>query len=79
MIEILHERDPDYECNITVWIDGVEVEADIVDVDPGRGYEREEWAESAEYHANVPTRSAAFKDAIAGAYDLASESKYITD
>jgi hypothetical protein len=77
-IEILHERDPDSGCDITVWIDGVEVVADVVDVDPGRGYESEDWDESAAYAvADERERSYAFKSAVSAAFDQASGSKYI--
>lgn len=84
-IEILHGRDPDSSCDLTVWIDGVDVTnrddviVDVEDVDPGRGYEAEDWAESAEWAATRPERSDAFKAALAEAYDAYGESKYIAD
>lgn len=40
MIEVLHERDPDGGCSLTVYLDGEPVEVDVLaDVDPGRGHE----------------------------------------
>lgn len=41
-IEILHSRDPDSECVVTVWVDGKLTEVCEEDIDPGRGYERED-------------------------------------
>jgi hypothetical protein len=49
-----------------------------VDIDPGRGYESEDWDESAAYAvADERERSYAFKSAVSAAFDQASGSKYI--
>lgn len=42
-VEILHVRDPDSECGLSVWIDGAPVEFALEDIDPGRGHIRSEW------------------------------------
>lgn len=91
-IEILHERDPDSGCDITVWVDGVEiavgddatwvhgipVQTDVVNIDPGAGHTSEDWDESRDFDvADERGRSFAFKSAVAQAYDQASDSKYI--
>lgn len=50
-ITVLHHRDPDAECDVTVYVDGVRVPAEDVsvdDIDPGRGYEREDYEENLE-------------------------------
>lgn len=84
-VEILHIRDPDYECAISVWIDGVPVtteaaiELDVVDIDPGRGYEREVWDEDRANEAANPNYSEAFRKAVLEAHDNGSSSQYITD
>jgi hypothetical protein len=77
-IEILHVRDPDYGCNITVWVDGVETTTDVVDIDPGAGHERSDWEEEAAYAvADERERSYAFKCAVSAAFDVSGKSKYI--
>jgi hypothetical protein len=77
-IEILHERDPDSDCDITVWVNGVEITADVVDIDPGQGYSSEDWEESAAYAVHDDRdRSYAFKCAVSAAFDQASGSNYI--
>lgn len=50
-IQILHGRDPDSDCGITVFVDGKRVpdtDVFVEDVDPGRGYEDDYWAERIE-------------------------------
>jgi hypothetical protein len=43
-IQIIHQRDPDSECSITVYIDGVRRDdVEVEDVDPGAGYEPEDY------------------------------------
>jgi hypothetical protein len=44
-VQVLHQRYPDDSCVIRVWVDGVEVtdQAEIEDLDPGRGYEQEDY------------------------------------
>jgi hypothetical protein len=80
-IEVLHVRDPDSECGLEVFVNGESVGFDYEDVDPGRGYSREDWDERIEENeaalvADEPTRSPGFRRAI----DLVlrnSDTKYI--
>lgn len=44
-IQVIHERDPDTECYLTVWVDGIRSEIVEEDIDPGRGWEWEDWFE----------------------------------
>ena len=45
-IEILHVRNPDGDCTVRVFVDGVEAPADeFEDIDPGRGCDMKEYAE----------------------------------
>jgi hypothetical protein len=81
-IEILHTRDPDYECGITLWIDGVQIkDADIhqEDVDPGRGYMRSDWDERIANAQQQGDESPAFHDAVLEATNAASTSPFITE
>lgn len=48
LVQLIHGRDPDSECGITVFIDDVQIPFDQVeteDIDPGRGYLRADWDE----------------------------------
>lgn len=48
-VQIIHSRDPDYECGWDVFVDGVRYErVDWADFDPGRGYEASDFAERLE-------------------------------
>lgn len=50
-VQILHGRDPDSECELTVFVDGQRVpntEVYVEDIDPGRGYEDGVWKERIE-------------------------------
>lgn len=59
-IQIIHDRDPDSECGLQVFIDGKRVHHDdveIEDIDPGRGYDEdyiEERRQEALNAANAP-------------------------
>ena len=61
LVEVLHERDPDGTCKVRVWLDDVEVddaavELVVCDVDPGRGWDREDWNAEVELAAtSCPT------------------------
>lgn len=73
-IEVLHERSSDGGCAISIFVDGVLQDSalvDVVDVDPGRGYTREEWEEAQEY-IRSGTHSPSFREAALYAYDGAS-------
>lgn len=79
-IEILHVRDADMGCEHAVWIDGepaTNVTIDIEDIDPGRGYVREEWMERAEPGYGPTDRSPAFQDAVRAAVLENAENTYI--
>ena len=66
-VEVLHVRDPDSACSITVWVDGEElntnIDVDVEDIDPGAGYTREGWLENIEQARTSTTRTPDFKDA----------------
>lgn len=75
-IEILHMRDPDGGCDLYVYVDGV-LRSDVVveDVDPGRGWDAEDWDEDT---ACVPTGyTDAFRRAVVDARESAKDSGYI--
>jgi len=74
-IEILHERDSDGGCELTVFVDGQRVDnVHTVDIDPGRGYTREDWEESKTYVAGPEVDlTPAFRAAVLSSYDDASE------
>lgn len=46
-VQLVHERDPDYECGIVVFLDGQRLMGDVTieDIDPGRGYDKKRIAE----------------------------------
>ena len=79
-IEILHDRNPDADCELTVFVDGVEFNDFLVaDVDPGKGYTLEDWRETTEFHRTQPGLSDEFRREIVAVRDLAEESEFITD
>lgn len=46
LIQVIHSRDPDSECGITVYINGVrQHKVEVEDIDPGRGYNKEDYEE----------------------------------
>jgi hypothetical protein len=62
LMQILHYRDPDSDCSLRVWIDGIEVtEFTVEDIDPGRGYEYESYQEMV---ADAKNPKDAFGEAI---------------
>lgn len=75
-VEVLHVRHPDLGCFIRVFIDDVEVGYSIVDVDPGRGFLREDWDSRITGYAEDTT---AFGQAAYEALMEESTSPYITD
>lgn len=76
-VQILHHRDPDYDCSIDVYIDGVRVtDVEIEDIDPGRGYDEDEIAdrrENALKRANTPGSTAYDADVAAALNDARFE------
>ena len=51
LIQILHTRDPDSECGVTVYLDGARFTGtvEVEDIDPGRGYDDESIQEAREH------------------------------
>lgn len=80
IIEILHGRDPDSSCELTVFVDGVRVEEyALLDVDPGAGHERESWLERIESVRSDTDASKAFREAALRELEGALSSQYIID
>lgn len=78
MIEVLHERDPDGGCSLTVYLDGERVDVDVLaDVDPGRGHEADEWDARTLEYARDDDCSPAFAHAVIAARTAARDSRYI--
>jgi hypothetical protein len=67
-IDIIHQRDPDSECSLTVYVDGKPVQDyHYWSFDPGAGYEMDEFdAEAAEAVADAPEH---LKPVLAEIYD----------
>lgn len=61
-ITVVHVRDPDSDCSIELFDqdgDRIPVDVSVIDVDPGRGYDVEDWDENTEwYRQNLPAGSA---------------------
>lgn len=70
MIEILVIRDPDMADEVTVWVDGVERTADVIEihVDAGAGYDFEDWRANADAWDRDPRLSDAARQAAAEAF-----------
>ncbi|ORW08444.1 hypothetical protein DQP56_01100 [Mycolicibacter senuensis] len=43
---MFHDRHPDYECSMRLFVDGVEVSFTEFSIDPGAGYSWNDWLES---------------------------------
>lgn len=72
-VQIIHSRDPDSECDLTVFVNGVKVNFTEEDIDPGRGYDEEsiqERRDEAEARASRPDATE-FDKAVAAALDAA--------
>lgn len=76
-VEVLHQRDPDEGCDITVWVNGIKHDAEIDDIDPGRGYDVDDWDEQTDELRARPGLSDAFRSAAVAARVDARSSKYI--
>ncbi|GAB20259.1 hypothetical protein GOEFS_109_00040 [Gordonia effusa NBRC 100432] len=71
------ERDPDGDVSATVFVDGHEVEATTVTIDPGRGWTRDEWVEAqAEMLAGVPSEA---RDVVRAAFARHDQSQFIEE
>ena len=44
-VDVVHERDPDSECSVSVYIDGVKVEHHMWSFDPGAGDDMDSFEE----------------------------------
>lgn len=78
-VEVLHVRHPDDECFLNVLIDGTEAKFISVNVDPGRGWVRSDWDDSATFHSTNPDYTEGFRALCASAYEGAGDSQYIDD
>ncbi|MEB3023061.1 MULTISPECIES: hypothetical protein [Mycolicibacter] len=59
-VEMFHDRNPDYECSMRLFVDGVETSFTEFSIDPSAGYEWSDWIESrAEDIANASPAVAA--------------------
>ena len=76
-IEVVHWRDSDEGCELTVFVDGMEVTADVYEIDPGRGgWTRAEWDLDTE--AEVSRASSAVAAVLRDARnDAADNSPYV--
>jgi hypothetical protein len=86
-IQIIHERDPDSECGLTVFLDGVrvqhfgataaDIELEIEDIDPGRGYTVEDYTERRKEARDLADATTTEYDiALAEALENAAFEKY---
>lgn len=67
-VEVLHQRDPDGGCDLTVWVNGIETTVVAYDdIDPGRGYHVADWDEHIENLRSRPGLSDAFRSAAVAA------------
>ena len=77
-VEILHERNPDMECSVRVWVDGVELKGfRYDDIDPGAGHRASDWDESHQEAIANPDLSDAFRAALDQAYSDGRDSEYV--
>lgn len=78
-IEILHGRDPDASCELTVFVNGEPSDSYAQqDVDPGAGHERASWDESTDLIAKTVHYSEAFRTAVVNERNEAADhSQYI--
>lgn len=84
-IQILHVRDPDSECDIAIYLNGAEFtgKSEVEDMDPGRGYEREDYERNLELsrEAAAAPDAGQFEADVLGAYEEMGERyrKFSTD
>jgi len=76
-IEVLVIRDPDSADDVTLFVDGEPVSATYEHVDPGAGYEIEDWREHTASVQGNAEYSEGFKRAVVSARDAAESSSYI--
>lgn len=75
-VQVIHSRDPDSECGVSVFVNDVRADAGVEDIDPGRGYSRADWAERV---ADFEGDTSAFGQAAQQALIEAADSKYIVE
>lgn len=78
-MEVVVVRDPDSADHVSIYLDGV-LTTDYAEehVDPGAGYEREQWDESTEQIRTNTSYSPAFKAAVLESRGEQDDSPYIT-
>lgn len=76
-IELFHDRDPDSECGIRLFIDGQPVAFDEYSIDPGAGHEFRDYAQSLAY--DVASASEPVAEILASEAVSALCSKYVED
>lgn len=81
-IQIIHQRDPDSGCDLTVYVDGVRhSDVTVENIDPGRGYEWADWVENvlhARQQAAEHPGNQYYADCVTELEEAAS-SKYVDD
>jgi hypothetical protein len=80
VIEIMHWRDPDGACTVEVWVDGVkedDANVEVADVDPGRGWTREDWDEAIAVAKADLAASPEFRQAHIEALEANADSEFI--
>ncbi len=72
-IDVVHQRDPDSACSVSVYVDGVEVEIQEWSFDPGAGCDMDSFAE--ERDERIASAPEYLRPVLAAIYDE-SESTY---
>jgi len=76
-LELLVIRDPDAPTDMTLFVDGEPVTVAYEHVDPGAGYQIEDWREHTATVRDNPEYSEGFKKAVVSARNEAESSPYI--
>lgn len=74
-VSVLHQRDPDSHCDLTVYVGDQPMPHDECDIDPGAGYQRSDWNERIRSYADDTTN---FGRAAHDALLQNADSGYIT-
>lgn len=77
-IEIIHWKEEDEPCGVTVFLDGEEVQADVYLINPCVGCTRAEWDEKTDFQCSMasPRVAAVLRDAR---NDAADQSPYVQE
>lgn len=81
-VQILHNRNPDYECDVRIWFDGKLMTGLVMeDIDPGRGTDWETWLQRIAwaYEAAKDSPTDSYEAAVLGSLIEAADSQFITD